>query len=112
MSNVTFSQEKQMNNPLLKVYSEIELTLIQENEPLKYDLLVYAIDHAVYVIDFPKGKDVSIPNTISLPNTNSSFLDLNLKIKDENQYFLIKGSDKVLVIKSFFVLKNEIKTKK
>jgi len=35
-----------------------------------------------------------------------------LKIENQNQYFRIEGTDKMMVVKSNYVLKNEIENKK
>ena len=86
--------------------------MIQDN-PAQYNVLVYALDHACYVIDKPVEKDLSgfttIPVDVSKP---INFLDLGLEIKDQNQYFLIQGTSKMLVVKSNWVLNHELTTKK
>jgi len=109
VSQIGFSQEKEINPQLLSVYTETELNQMIQNDHDKYDLLVYAIDNGIYTTTYPKGKKVE--NSISVPVGDFNFLDLNLKIQETNQYFRINGIEKVVVVKSFFVLNNEIKTK-
>jgi hypothetical protein len=58
----------------------------------------------------PSGKETQLPEIILVHNTNK-FTDLGLKILNENQYFRIKDSNNMLVVKSMYVLKNELKNK-
>jgi len=112
ISLLGFSQEKEINQQLLKVYSEIELNQMIQDAPEKYDLLIYAVDHGTYTAPFPTQKKENIIKEISVPQGEYSYLDLGIRIQDLNQYFKIKGTDRILVVKSFYVLNNEIKTKK
>ncbi len=106
----SFSQEKESNLQLLKLYSESELNEMIQKSPEKYKALVYGLENATYITDFPKGKEVE--KSISLPSGEFNYIDLGLKIKNTNQYFKVTGTNKILVVKSFYVLENEIKTKK
>ena len=111
VSQIGFSQEKEINPQLLKVYSENELNQIVQESPEKYDLLVYAIDHAIYTADFPTEKKDNISKEIEVPLGDYTYLDLGIKIENLNQFYRIKGTNKILVVKSFYVLNNEIITK-
>ena len=42
------------------------------------------------------------------PENNPTFDDLGLDIINSNQYFKIEGTDKMLVVKSIWVLDNEL----
>lgn len=111
LSVVVFSQ--QMDERLLKVYSEQELTEIKKTNIGFFNALVYGLDNATYVSDLPSGKELGDLKTISLPSGHYSFASLGLKIvEDANQYYKIDGTNKMLVVKSGIVLMNELKYKK
>ena len=111
LSHISFSQK--VDQRLEKKYSKNEITQIIKDDPGHYHFLVYALDNACYTIDQPKGKDLSEFTEISLDiKSPLNFLDLGLEIKDQNQYFIIKGTNKLLVVKSNWVINHELKTKK
>ena len=108
------------NQELLKSYSNKELSQNNSNE---IKLLNYAIDHACYIVKKPPLEKISktsaegstiklafieIKNQPYLDLKKMKFTDLQLKITDRNQYFLIKDSNQMLVVKSKWVLQNEI----
>ncbi len=110
-SKISFSQ--MVDKRLEKKYSNKEINQIIKDDPGHYHFLVYALDNACYTIDQPKGKDLTEFTEISLDlKSPLNFLDLGLEIKDQNQYFIIKGTNKLLVVKSNWVLNHELKTKK
>ena len=110
-SKISFSQ--MVDKRLEKKYSNKEINQIIKDDPGHYHFLVYALDNACYTIDQPKGKDLTEFTEISLDlKCPLNFLDLGLEIKDQNQYFIIKGTNKLLVVKSNWVLNHELKTKK
>ncbi|NVK66575.1 MAG: hypothetical protein HWE22_18425 [Flavobacteriales bacterium] len=94
---------------LLSRYSQEELHKLIESDIDQYNLLEYALDNALYVANYDgaKGGDFKLisVNVESLP----TFLDLNLHITDQNQYYKIEGKDKLLVVKSTSVLMYEMK---
>jgi hypothetical protein len=93
---------------LLNVYTKKELKEIQKDNE-KYAVFCYALDHALYVIDTPKGKDVSAFPIITCDTKMlPSFVNLKLKINDVSQYFQIAGQNKLLIMKSYFVLQLEM----
>ena len=111
LSHISFSQK--VDQRLEKKYSKNEITQIIKDDPGHYHFLVYALDNACYTIDQPKGKDLSEFPEISLDvKSPLNFLDLGLEIKDQNQYFIIKGTNKLLVVKSNWVINHELKSKK
>lgn len=110
-SKISFSQ--MVDKRLEKKYSNKEINQIIKDDPGHYHFLLYALDNACYTIDQPKGKDLTEFTEISLDlKSPLNFLDLGLEIKDQNQYFIIKGTNKLLVVKSNWVLNHELKTKK
>lgn len=102
-----FAQD--IDGRLLQSYSEVELAELIKSDSDKYNILINSIGSAIEIVDFPKGKESKVVNSISVPEGTFTYLDLNLKIQDSNQYFKIEGTDKLLVVKSFFVLANELK---
>ena len=59
--------------------------------------------------DVPKGKESGLNGVVEM-NTNEpiDFIALGLEIQKTNQYLRITGTDKVLVVKSEWVLTNEM----
>jgi len=109
-SGMAFSQE--VDARLSKRYSPTELADLKQNDPEKLTLLNYALDHACYIADVPKGKESGLNGVVEM-NTNEpiDFIALGLEIQKTNQYLRIKGTDKVLVVKSEWVLTNEMQNK-
>jgi hypothetical protein len=108
--NMAFSQE--VDARLTTRYSSTELAELKQNDPEKLTLLNYALDHACYIADVPKGKESGLNGVVEM-NTNEpiDFIALGLEIQKTNQYLRIKGTDKVLVVKSEWVLTNEMQNK-
>jgi hypothetical protein len=102
----------QSSELLLNSYSNEELKEIKTNHPEKYDLLIYAIDHATYLAVFDEEKHGGL-DLEELPEVNDLplFTDLKVKIEDQNQYFYASKLKKIVVVKSQWVLNHE-KTKK
>lgn len=109
LSITTFSQE--IDTRLTKRFTSQELAEMQKSQPEHYAMLVYALDNALYTVEAPKEKNIQFLS-ITLDQTKPyDFISLGLAIKKQNQYFLIEGTHKVLVVKSEWVLNNEMKTK-
>tara|TARA_R110001599_G_scaffold301447_1_gene507053 strand:- start:71 stop:436 length:366 start_codon:yes stop_codon:yes gene_type:complete len=109
LSSVAWSQEK-IDKRLLSRYSAIELNALESTSPDELKLLTYALDNGIYVANYSSEKGETFP-VIDRPRKNQTYVDLNLEILDHNQYFKIKGEDKLLVVKSKVVLMNELKIK-
>ena len=110
VSSLAFTQE--IDGRLTKKYSQEELQTMINQNPSNYKMLVYALDNACYITDVPKGKSDALTGTIDMDTSKKlSFIDLGLEIKKENQYFGINGTNKMLVVKSEWVLNNELTTK-
>lgn len=93
-------------------YSKEELLQMMEKDPQQYKLLVYACDHACYITDLPNGKSSELSGTLNVDLSKPlDFIALGLEIKNVNQYFRINGTDKMLVVKSEWVLNNELSTR-
>jgi hypothetical protein len=106
-SNVAVSQE--IDARLSTRYTSTELAKLKQNDPAQLRMLSYALDHACYIIDVPKGKESGLTGLIEMDvNKPIDFLALGLEIQKTNQYLRIKGTEKVLVVKSEWVLNNEM----
>ena len=118
-SKLIYSQN--YNQELLKSYSKKELKEISKSNPNEIKLLNYAIDNACYVVEKPvadkKIKSTGQGRTITLPVLEGKlhvdldkikFTDFGFKIKDENIYIILTDYNKMLVVKSKWVLQNEL----
>lgn len=95
-------------NPLTNSYLTQELAEYKANQPAKYKLLLYAVDHATYLSDYNENKHSALTRIdTSIPNPR--FTDLKVKIENMNQYFYAPKLNKVVVVKSEWVLKHEMK---
>lgn len=106
-----FGQNTVLENPeteLLKAYTQPELNTLKKEQPENYQALIFGLKNAMSVEKVNFGtKEVSL-STIDVDIDNlPTFASLGIKIKNENQYFLIANSDKVLLVKSFYLLKNK-----
>ena len=97
---------------LTKRYSTTELADMKQNDPAKLTLLNYALDHACYIAEVPKGKENGLTGVIEMNVSEPiDFIALGVEIQKTNQYLRIKGTNKVLVVKSEWVLTNEMQNK-
>ena len=104
-----FHVSSQVNDSkLLLSYSQEELNEIKQADENQFQLLQYALDHAMYTSDFDETKHSGLA-IVSLDKkvTSLSFTDFGFQIKDVNQYFHWKEEGKLLIVKSFWVLNNE-----
>lgn len=93
---------------LLKSYTSEELNSFPIS---KITTLEYALENSCYFTPLPEGKELDFPE-IEVKNQGIKFTDLGLKIKDHTQYFIVKNQNKLLVVKSSYILDLEIKNKK
>ncbi len=112
-----FAFSQKIDTRLLGNYSEAYLIDLQNENLKEYNLLVYAIDNACYTTNAPTGKSADISKTILWTESKSpNFLDLNkgfgIELENFNQYILLEGTGKMLVVKSKIVLENELTNKK
>jgi len=93
---------------LLKSYTAEELNSF----PIaQITILEYALENSCYFTPLPEGKTIDF-SEIEVKNQTVKFTDLGLKIKDHTQYFIVKNQNKLLVVKSSYILDLEIKNKK
>jgi|688.fasta_scaffold1072684_1 mannitol-specific phosphotransferase system IIBC component len=105
---LSFSQD--YDKRLEKLYSVEELTALQKENPSKIITLNYAIDNAVYTSDLPLEKKSEFTKSINYDfKKKPNFIELGLKIENQSQYFRINGTNKILVIKSEYLLNYELK---
>ncbi len=114
---IQHSFAQKLDSRLLGNYSESFLLELIQNDIQEYNLLVHAIDNACYVSQAPSAKSSELTKTITWTyESNPTFLDLNrdygIVLENFNQYILISGTEKMVVVKSKIVLENELKTKK
>ena len=102
------------NNELFNSYSKKEISDLIKANPHKIKLLNYAVNNACYISKTSNTKEVTNLKKIILPSLSNNkirFTDLKIKITNNNQYYRIKNSDKLLIVKSFWVLNNELQIK-
>ena len=97
-----------VDSRLMERYSKSEIKDMKKDDPDQLAMLTYALDHAIYITDYPKGKNVNFETIQLVSEENLTFVALDLEIKSENQYFQIEGQDKLLVVKSSWVLNHEM----
>lgn len=79
-----------------------------ESDSDQYELLDYALDNGLYVANYDSSKGGNF-ETVSVDiEALPTFIELNLEITDRNQYFKIVGQEKLLVVKSTWVLNHEM----
>lgn len=100
------AQKNPDHSELLKSYTIEELEEFKASNPENYYALIYALDNGMYLGIFDENKHASLP-ILEEFDKQKNFTDYGLKIKDTNQYFYCPGINKVMVLKSFWVLKNE-----
>ena len=73
-------------------------------------LLEYALVNGVYVTALPSKVSPEIKE-LNVTSEIKKFTDIGLRIENQNQYFNIVGTDKMLVVKSKYGLQNELKNR-
>ncbi len=85
-------------------YSKDEILQMKTQSPEQYNALIFDLDKAWYVTDFPMekaGKDDRSKNIQLNDLENVNILALNIEIlENDYQYFRINGGTKMLVIRS------------
>lgn len=111
ISSISFSQD--FDKRLEKAYTSSQLKTLKQENPVQFNMLNYALDNALYLIDMPKEKMSEFQKTITYDlKKKATFLELGLTIQKENQYFKINGTEKVLVVKSEWMLLNELNSRR
>ncbi len=97
-------QNTEFDSRLLVKYSVEELNNIEKENPSEIKFLLHCIESAQYITPFPEGKEdaVEIIGEMEIRDINNiNFFELNVELVQDNyQYYTIKGSDMLLVIKS------------
>ena len=105
--SIGFVSAQNYDSRLLKKFDHDQLVSMEQNDPSKLKRYEYALDNGVYMTDLPAGKETDLP-VITVNGDNPTFADLGLDIINSNQYFKIEGTDKMLVVKSIWVLDYEL----
>ena len=99
-----FGQNTEFDSRLLVKYSVKELNKIEKENPSEIRFLMHCIENAQYITPFPEGKEdaVEIIGEMEVKDINNiNFFELNVElIQDNYQYYTIKDSKMLLVIKS------------
>ena len=102
--SMLFGQDTEFDSRLLVKYSVEELNNIEKENPSEIKFLLHCIESAQYITPFPEGKEsaVEIIGEVEIRDINSiNFFELGVElIQDNYQYYTIKASDMLLVIKS------------
>ena len=106
ISTALFSQT--YDSKLESVYSKKELAQFSIKQ---IEVLNFALSEGLYfTTSNSKTEFSSLPSIKSL-GEGKNFVDYGVKITDTNQYFSVEGSNEVMVVKSWYVLENELKNK-
>ncbi len=102
--SMLFGQNTEFDSRLLVKYSVEELNNIEKENPSEIRFLLHCIESAQYITPFPEGKEgvVEIIGEMEIRDINNiNFFELNVElIQDNYQYYAIKDSNMLLVIKS------------
>ncbi len=106
----SIGQSLNTDERLLKKFSQEEINSMSE-EDLKFE--IFCLDNSFTIENYSDNKEENnfpLNGGRKIENLNNINLeDLNIKIKDDIQYFKISYEQKVLVVKSLNQLKEEYK---
>ena len=110
------AQTNKTDKKLLVKYTVEELNTIKSENPEEYAFLNYCIDNAFYVAEMPAEKIKANPSKfgeVTIKNISKiNFYQLNIELKeDEYQSFIIKGTKKILIVKSKAHILKELNNK-
>lgn len=107
------AQPNKIDDRLLVKYSLEELKILQSDNPIEFRFINHCIENAFFVGDLSEEKvktnktpykEITIQ---TLPISN--FYSLNIGVlENESQYFIIKGTKKLLMVKSKKHIKREL----
>jgi hypothetical protein len=103
ITSISFAQTK--DRDLLVKYSKEELNTLKKDNPKEYEFAKYCVRNAFYIAEMPEEKIKANPSKfgeITIKNISKiNFYQLNIELKeDDYQSFVIKGTKKILVVKS------------
>ena len=110
------AQTNDSDNKLLAKYSQKELKKLKKNNPQEYKFARYCVHNAFYVAALSREKVAANPSeygeVIINDLTNINFYELKIELKQSQyQAFVIKGTDKLLMVKSKEFIQKELKKK-
>ncbi len=113
----SYSLAQTKDEKIARLYSVEQLSYLKVNDLKEYNLLSHALENGTYVTKAPEGKTEGFTQTINWTlSKQPTLLELTeqfgIKIENFNQYIRINGTDKMVVVKSRYVLENELSTKK
>lgn len=81
--------------------------------PSEYQaVLEYAASNGSVIMDLPKGKESKLNGTISQEKAQMvNPVKMGLTIPSVNEYYRIEGTEKMLMVKSLYILQLEMKNK-
>lgn len=87
---------------------------MKKNNPSEYEFAKYCVNNAYYVANSSKEKVAKDPSSfgeISIKDlSNINFFELNIELKQSAfQAFVIKGTDKLLMVRSIDFIQKELK---
>lgn len=113
LSIVSFAQTSDSRTKLLKGYSDEELVKLETADKDMYAILNFSIEKG-YSFGLVPSKKGIVARTIKLSDAqmnNFNYLEHGIKITTENQYFLIAGTDKMLIIQGSLPIAYQLKLK-
>ncbi len=101
----TLAQNNKTDKRLLAKYTVEELKTIKAENPKEYKFINYCIENAFYIAEMPQEKVKANPSKfgeVSIKNISKiDFYQLNIDLKENDyQSFVIKGTKKILIVKS------------
>jgi len=114
--NTVQAQATDSDNKLLAKYSQKELKKLKKNQPKEYVFAKYCADNAFYVAALSKEKVAKNPEMygeVTIRDIlNINFFQLNIELKQsEYQMFVIKDTEKLLMVKSKDFIQQELNKK-
>jgi hypothetical protein len=99
---------QQVDSRLSNYFSAAEIEQFAQKDNY-LNVLSYALDNGLYVIDVPKGKELGELKSIKFDEKKPvNFLDLGLQIETDTQVFKIEGTERLLLLKSEWMLNYEL----
>jgi len=111
--NMLNAQTGSYDKRLLSKFSDKELQELQVNNPDSYAYWNFVVANAYAVMELPaaKSNDKELKGTVKIADINNvNILDLKLfPVSNQNQYYRIEGTSKMLMILSDEQVKSKFK---